>query len=305
METTQPDKDRPLLRGLVVCRAGPRIEVWVPDRQQTFTAVVRGKLELREPGVYAGDWVCGVPISDTELALEAVESRKNLMPKPRVANVDKLVVVMSWRQPEFSQFTLDALLVLADYFGLPCTIVLTKADLVRKREQPKFEGWTRLYTGLGYPVICTSTETGAGLDEFRQALSGNLVVLAGPSGVGKSSLLNAVIAGAHLRTGEVSEKTGRGRHTTVEVRLLPNPNGGWIADTPGFQKVELPELVRLADLPRLYREFTELTCQFNDCSHTQEPGCAVAAALKAGRISKHRYNSYLFWRRAISRGQTH
>ncbi|MCX7722900.1 MAG: ribosome small subunit-dependent GTPase A [Verrucomicrobiae bacterium] len=288
------------LRGLVVCRAGAKIEVWVPDRERTFDGLLRGKLELQSASIYAGDWVRGNLVSDTELAIEAVEDRKNLLPKPRVANVDKLVVVMSWREPEFSSFTLDALLALAEYFGLPATVVLTKTDLVRKRQQPKFDAWVRLYSGLGYHLICTSTETGAGLDELRTALRGNVVVLAGPSGVGKSSLLNAVIPGASLRVGEVSDKTGRGRHTTTEVRLLPNPNGGWIADTPGFQRVELSQLVGIRELPRLYREFTQVQCQFNDCSHTQEPGCGVRAALESRKIARERYTSYLFWRGRIT-----
>jgi len=303
MQPNTSQEDRPQLTGLVVCRAGAKIGVWVPDKQRTYTGVLRGKLELSDTGLYVGDLVCGRQTSDTELAIETVQARKNLLPKPRVANVDKLVIVMSWREPDFSNFTLDGLLVLAEYFRLPATIVLAKADLVRKRQQAKFDTWVKLYRALGYHVICTSTETGTGLDEFRQALGGNVVVLAGPSGVGKSSLLNTIIAGASLRTGEVSEKTRRGRHTTTEVRLLPNPNGGWIADTPGFQKVDLPQWIALDDLPKLYREFNTLQCEFNDCSHAQEPGCAVRAALGSGAINKERYNSYLFWRRIISRAQ--
>lgn len=305
MDTTILKTDQNQVRGLIVCRAGAKIEVWVPDHQRTYTGVLCGKLELSDTSVYVGDWILGRQISDTELAIETVLDRKNLLPKPRVANVDKVVIVMSWREPEFSNFTLDGLLVLSEYFGLAATVVLAKTDLVPKRQQAKFNAWVRLYAGLGYPVICTSTETGAGLDEFRQALSGNIVVMAGPSGVGKSSLLNAIIAGASLRTGEVSRKTGRGRHTTVEVRLLHNPNGGWIADTPGFQKLDLAQLITLAELPRLYREFTTLNCQFNDCSHTLEPYCAVRTAVNAGTISKERYKSYLFWRNVITHATKH
>ncbi len=290
-----------MLRGLVVCRAGAKIEVWSPDHQCTYTGVLRGKLELCDTNLYVGDWVLGRQTSATELAIETVQERKNLLPKPRVANVDKLVIVVSWREPDFSSFTLDGLLVLAECFRLPATIVLAKTDLVRKRQQTKFDSWVKLYAALGYPVICASARTGAGLEEFYRALRGSVVVLAGPSGVGKSSLLNAVIAEANLRVREVSEKTGRGKHTTTELRLLPNPNGGWIADTPGFQKVDLPQWVAPDELQKLYREFNTLNCQFNDCSHTQEPDCAIRAAVGTGAISKERYNSYLFWRRIISR----
>jgi ribosome biogenesis GTPase len=297
--TAQPDSGAAALCGLVVCRTGPKIEVWVPDQHRTYGAVLRGKLRVQETGVYAGDWVLGKPISETELEIDTVQARQNLLPKPHVANVDKLVIVMSWREPEFSHFTLDGLLVLAEFFSLPATIVFTKIDLARTRERKKLDGWVQLYTALGYDVIQTSTETGSGIGQFKDALRGNIVVLAGPSGVGKSSLLNAVIAGARLRVGEVSERTGRGRHTTTEVRLLPNPQGGWVADTPGFQKVDLPQWIAVDMLPRLYREFSQVRCQFNDCSHSIEPGCAVKAALDSGQIRKERYKSYLFWRGAI------
>ncbi len=288
-----------LVHGLIVSRAGPKIEVWVPDKHRAYIGVLRGKLRLQDTTLYAGDWVSGELISETELAIEAVQERKNLLPKPRVANVDKLVIVMSWREPAFSNFTLDGLLVLAEYFGLAATIVFSKTDLVRSRERKKFENWVQLYASLGYDVIGASVETGSGIDRFKEALRGNLIVLAGPSGVGKSSLLNAVIAGARLRTGEVSEKAGRGRHTTTEVRLLPNPQSGWVADTPGFQKVDLPQWIMPETLPRLYREFNRVSCQFNDCAHVDEPGCGVKAGLDSGEIRKERYNSYLFWRKSI------
>jgi ribosome biogenesis GTPase len=218
-----------------------------------------------------------------------------LLPQPPVANVDKLLIVVSWREPDFSNLVLDGLLAQAEFFELPVTIVFNKTDLVRKREAAKLEKWVRLYESIGYPVLKTSVETGEGLDQLWETIKGNLVVLAGPSGVGKSSILNALIPGVQLRTDDVSEKTGRGRHVTTEVRLLPNPHGGWVADTPGFQKVDLPQWVALETLPVLYREFNQFPCEFNNCSHTNEPDCGVRAAVERGQIAPERYQTYLYW----------
>jgi len=289
------NEDTKLVEGLVTCRAGAKLEVWVPEKQRFYTAFLRGRLRMHGAVVYAGDWVEGEVISGFEFAVDGVRERRNFLPKPRVANVDRLMVVVSWDEPVFSNTTVDGLLVLAEYFGLSPVLVINKVDLVRVRQKRKFEHWVDLYRGLGYDVVPISVASGEGVEKLRERLCGQLVVLAGPSGVGKSSILNAIIPGVCLRVGEVSEKTGRGRHTTTEVRLLQNPNGGWVADTPGFQKVDVPLWVEARNLPRLYREFGGFRCQFNDCSHTVEPGCAVREAVEKGEISKERFNSYIFW----------
>ncbi len=283
------------MRGLVIARAGARTEVWLPEQQKVVLGILRGKLIKQGERIYAGDWVQGRMVSPNEIAIDAIEERKNLLPQPPVANVDKLLIIVSWREPDFSNLVLDGLLAQAEFFELPTTIVFNKMDLVRKRELPKFEKWVSLYESIGYQVLKTSVETGDGLDSLWEIMKGNLVVLAGPSGTGKSSILNALIPGAQLRTDEVSEKTGRGRHVTTEVRLLPNPSGGWVADTPGFQRVDLPQWVALESLPILYREFNKFQCEFNNCSHTTEPGCGVKAAVEQGQISPERYQTYLRW----------
>ncbi|MER3500867.1 MAG: ribosome small subunit-dependent GTPase A [Candidatus Fervidibacterota bacterium] len=291
------------MRGLVVARSGAKTEVWLPEQQRVALGILRGKLRKKGERIYAGDWVIVRPVSPHEVAIDEVEERKNLLPQPPVANVDKLLIVMSWREPDFSNLILDGLLAQAEFFEVPATIVFNKMDLVRKGELPQLKKWVALYERLGYPLLRTSVETGEGLEQLWEAMKSNLVVLAGPSGVGKSSILNALILGAKLRTEEVSEKTGRGRHVTTEVRLLPNPHGGWVADTPGFQKVDLPEWVALETLPVLYREFTQFSCEFNNCSHTTEPGCGVRAAVKRGEIALERYQTYLYWWDATKRAE--
>lgn len=287
------------MRGLVVVRSGARIEVWLPEQGRIMLGIPRGKLQKHGKSIYAGDWVNVEVVSPNEVAIESVEERTNLLTQPPVANVDKLLLVMSWHQPDFSNLVLDGLLAQAEFLNVAATIVINKIDLALKRELPRLEKWVKLYESLGYPVLKTSARTGDGLSQLREMMRGNLVVLAGPSGVGKSSILNALIPGAQLRVSEVSEKLGRGRHSTTEVRLLPNPNGGWVVDTPGFQRVDLPSWVDAETLPKLYREFANYECEFNNCTHTVEPGCAVREALQRGEIPKERYQTYLYWRDAI------
>lgn len=283
------------MKGFVIARAGAKTEIWLPEQQRVVFGIPRGKLIKQGERIYAGDWVQVRFVSPNEVAIDGIEGRKNLLPQPPVANVDKLLIIVSWREPDFSNLVLDGLLAQAEFFELPVTIVFNKMDLVRKRELAKVKKWVELYESIGYPVLQTSVETGDGLDKLWEAMKGKLVVLAGPSGVGKSSMLNALIPGAQLRTDEVSEKTGRGRHVTTEVRLLPNPNGGWVADTPGFQKVDLPRWVALETLPVLYKEFKSFPCEFNNCTHTTEPDCGVKAAVKRGQIAPERYQTYIYW----------
>ncbi len=283
------------MRGLVIARAGAKTEVWLPEKQRVVLGIPRGKLIKQGERIYAGDWVQVRMVAPKEAAIEAIEERKNLLPQPPVANVDKLLIIVSWREPNFSNLVLDGLLAQAEFFDLPVTIVFNKIDLVRKRDLRKLEKLFELYESIGFPVIKTSVKTGEGIDQLRETMKGNLVVLAGPSGVGKSSILNALIPGAQLRTEEVSERTGRGRHVTTEVRLLPNPQGGWVADTPGFQKVDLPQWVALESLPTLYREFKKFQCEFGNCSHTNEPACGVKSGVEQGLIARERYQTYLYW----------
>lgn len=208
-----------------------------------------------------------------------------------VANPDQVVFVFSVRTPEFSPRKLDRFLVVAEMNALPAIICANKVDLMDAAEAREM---FRIYEEIGYPVIHTSIITGEGIDELREWLRGRLSVLAGSSGVGKSSLLNAIQEGLGLRVKEVSDATGKGLHTTRHVELIPLDVGGYVADTPGIRSLALFDL-EPGELDAYFREIAPLVaqCAFSDCTHVHEPNCAVRAAVEAGAVSQERYDSYL------------
>jgi ribosome biogenesis GTPase len=211
--------------------------------------------------------------------------------KVLVANVDQIVAVFAVTHPAPRLRMLDRFLVLADASGVDAVIVANKVDLARGDEGAVFEP----YEAIGYPVIHTSAADGTGVPELRTALCGHISAMAGPSGVGKSSLLNALQPGLSLRTGEVSETVRKGRHTTVSSRLIPLRCGGYVADTPGLRELGLWDVAS----DELDLHFPELLphldlCRFGrSCTHTHEPGCAVREAVERGDVSAARYASYV------------
>jgi len=213
-----------------------------------------------------------------------------------VANVDQVAVVVSVTRPDPDFSMIDRLLALSELSELDGLLIVNKVDLWERDESEadsppsEFEP----YVDAGYDVLLTSAETGSGLDRLRELLSGRVTVLSGPSGVGKSSLLNALMPGLDLRVGEVGEKKGRGRHTTVAASLYPFAGGGHVADTPGLQYLALWE-VEPTELTHAFREFTPVAagCRFADCRHRAEPGCAVRDAVQAGGLSTRRYQHYM------------
>lgn len=247
-------------------------------RKQEISPCVGDRVELEETGEGKGQVVAILP-------------RKNSLVRPPVANLDLLVLVVSSCEPLPNLLVLDKLLAIAECQNIPPAIVLTKSDL----EDPS--PVADIYRKVGYPVFVVSSETGEGVEEVRAFLSGKLCAFTGNTGVGKSSLLNRIDPRLSIETAQISQKLGRGRHTTRHVQLYEQPGGGYIADTPGFSAVDLErfQVILKEDLELCFSEFEpyRTKCRFTGCSHTKEKGCAVLAAVEAGEIPKSRHESYL------------
>lgn len=280
-----------LKRGIVVDREAQMIGVYLFEDGKTYRGIPRGKV-LKKTKIYAGDYVLGEVVDPNTFAIEEVEERKNLLIRPRVANVDRVIIVETLKMPEFNNNLLDNMLVVYEYFKVEPVIVFNKVDLLDEEEKKELEEWVSIYKDAGYDVLKVSAKTGEGIDELVDYLEGFICILAGPSGVGKSSILSR-LTGEKLKTQEVSEKTERGRHTTTGVRLIPFGKGSFVGDTPGFSKVEATTFVKPREVRNYFREFLRYECKYPDCTHTNEPGCAVKEAVKNGEISCERYKSYL------------
>jgi ribosome biogenesis GTPase len=222
--------------------------------------------------------------------VERILPRKSELIRPAVANVDMALVVFAAAKPDPNSNLLDRFLCMMAFQHLPVTICFNKRDLITREEERKLE---EIYRPAGYPVIFTSTKTGENLEDLRALLSGKTTTVAGPSGVGKSSLINSLQSEYHMETGEISERIERGKNTTRHSQIVPIEDDTFIVDTPGFSTMDLPELAK-EELFRCYPEFVqyEPKCRFVGCSHIGEPDCGVKAALAEGSISPVRYENY-------------
>lgn len=249
-----------------------------------------GKLRHRGDSPLVGDRVEFSTDHTGKGRIERVLPRKNAFVRPAVANIDALICMTSDAIPVTDTYLVDRLSVTAVHNHCEVIICVNKVDEVRKDRIPE------IYAQTGFPVICTSAETGEGVEELRAAVAGKICAFTGDSGVGKSSILNTLNPAFSLRVGEVSDKLGRGRHTTRHVELFDLGQGTYLIDTPGFASfdMEAAEPVRRTELQYDFPEFAPYLggCRFNDCLHLKEPECAVTQALEEGKIHFKRYHSY-------------
>ena len=211
-----------------------------------------------------------------------------------VANLDQAFLTVAAAHPKPDVWLLDRFLVLAEAADIPPRIIVNKLDRLEDADRASVEAAIAVYEKIGYPVYWVSANTGQGIDAVRDAMHGRISAVAGPSGVGKSSLLNAVQPGLQLKTGDISETNLAGKHTTTTAELLPLDGGGWVADTPGLRQVDFWEIEK-SEIRYCFPEFAPYLdeCKFADCRHHTELGCAVRAAVDAGEIDRRRYESYI------------
>ena len=275
-------------RGRIIRSLSGFYDVQLPEGVVTCRG--RGILRKEQVTPLTGDLV-EITLERGKGMVETVLPRSNSFIRPAVANVDALVLFAANVNPVTEPFLIDRVAAIAGDQNVPCILCINKSDL------DPAEQLQEIYRKAGFPVICTSAKTGQGIEELRQALKGKLTAFTGNSGVGKSSVLNCLCPELTLATGEVSEKLGRGRHTTRHVELYCLGSDTYVMDTPGFSSFDTDQMdvILKENLQYSFPDFAPCLgrCQFADCTHRSEPGCAVRARVEAGQISASRYESYL------------
>ena len=262
---------------------------YVRTGSETVECRARGRFRLDGSSPLVGDRVEISLDAQGKGRVDKLLPRKNFFVRPAVANIDVLISVASEVEPVTDPFLIDRVTSTAEHNGCEVIICINKSDASDSRRLAD------IYAATPYKVIETSAVTGAGLDELAECIKGKVCAFSGNSGVGKSSIMNALEPGLDLRTGEISEKLGRGRHTTRHVEIFPVA-GGYCADTPGFASFDVEQMppIPKGELQHTFPEFGPYIgrCRFDDCAHIKEPSCAVRAAVEAGEISHSRYESY-------------
>ncbi len=266
---------------------------YVADGEQMIQCRCRGVFRKRKVSPLVGDYVEYQAENELEGYILAIDERENELVRPPIANVDQVILVFSAVRPDFSTALLDRFLVLVESKNIEPLICITKTDLLSKEEEDVIHQYAEQYRSIGYPVILTSLNKEEAIGELRSCLKGRTSVFAGQSGVGKSSLLNALKPELELKTNDISDSLGRGKHTTRHVELI-NVEDGLVADTPGFSSLELTE-IEAEELAGCFPEMVEQSdaCKFRGCLHVNEPKCAVKGAVESGSIPSYRYEHYL------------
>lgn len=263
--------------------------------------VESGVYECKAKGIFRKDKIKPLVGDDVEIEVLNEEEklgnivkilpRRSELIRPAVANIDQALVIFAAREPKPNLSLLDRFLVIMEKQDIPVIICFNKQDLCDEEEVGRLKG---IYEACGYPVVLASAKQGEGIEEIKSRLRGKTTTVAGPSGVGKSSLTNLLQNEVQMETGEISKKLGRGRHTTRHSQIIQIEEDTWLYDTPGFTSFYVEEIEK-EELRFYFREFSkyEGTCRFQGCTHTHEPGCMVKNALEEGKISKERYENYL------------
>lgn len=291
------------MQGLVIKSTGSWYTVLPSDGGDALQARLRGSLRMTDytstAPVVVGDTVCLVENTMGEWVIDSVDERKNYLVRRSTnlsrqkhiiaSNIDRMYLVVSLADPATALEFIDRVLVGAECFSIPSTILVNKSDIA-----PPNQYFIDIYRKAGYEVRKISARTGLGIDQLRQEIVGHKVLFTGNSGVGKSSIINAIDPSLTARTGEISSHHGKGKHTTTFSEIFPIKSGGYLIDTPGIKGFGLVDV----DREELYHYFPEIIreskgCAFHNCTHTHEPNCAVTEAVERGNIATERYDSYL------------
>lgn len=262
------------------------------ENGQVYECKAKGAFRKQKIKPLVGDMVRIAVLDEAEHLgnVEEILPRKNELIRPAVANIDMALVIFAAAKPEPNFNLLDRFLCMMEFQNVPVTICFNKTDLV---DEEKIEEYRRIYELAGYRLMSTCTRTGEGVDAVKALLHGKTTTVAGPSGVGKSSLINALQSDVQMQTGVISDKIDRGKHTTRHSEIVPVMEDSYIMDTPGFSSMDVPGFEK-EDLWTCFPEFREYEpyCKFQGCSHINEPDCGVKEALAEGKISSVRYENY-------------
>ena len=261
--------------------------------RKRYTCTLRGKFKKQGIRPIVGDIVEYIGFHDMKGRIENILPRKNELERPKIANIDQVILVLTVSHPPISLLTLDKFLIMSEFQDIDSVLVFNKIDLLNQQEKIEQQRLTDYYS-RHYTTIQTSAKTGEGLDDLKQIFNGKTSTMAGMSGVGKSSLLNAVEPGLKLKEGFLSQQLERGKHTTTYSELLMIGESGLIADTPGFAFLDL-KYYKEENIQFLMPDLMNYSpnCYFENCSHLNEPGCAVKEAVHTGDILTSRYEDYL------------
>ncbi len=266
---------------------------WIEDKKVLYEAVARGKFKIEDIVPVVGDMVEFEEIrkEEREAVITKILPRQNYMKRPKIANVTRLIFVVSMKMPKPDLLLLDKQLAFAEFMGINSVIILNKQDLGKEEEIQEIR---EIYNNLGYPVMVISASENKGIEQVREAIEGEVSAFSGNSGVGKSTLLNAIFQENITKEGLISKKNKKGKNTTTTVQLYRLNENTYIADTPGFSTFDIYEL-QSKDLYQYFKEFktAEKNCKYVGCTHIKEKECGIREALEEGKITKQRYENYV------------